>query len=131
MLETVADSLKATLEGTGLFNVVEQGFSRRALSSPPSAVFFMAEDGRVTDSPYITRKLSWDIALMVSYIDPVKAHEKMNTIIDELRETLSEWRPTERGSLPSTVERIDFEVVEDTLLIYSARVAMQVVPANI
>jgi len=29
------------------------------------------------------------------------------------------------------VERIDFEVVEDTLLIYSARVAMQVVPANI
>lgn len=131
MLTILGDAIKARLEGLGLFKVVEKGFSKRALQSPPSAVFFLLDDERVTDSPYSMRQLTWEIALLVSYLDPVKGQAFMDDLIDAVRATFSDWLPVSAGCLPSAVPRIRYEGVEDTLLIYTARVTMQAVPGKI
>ena len=131
MLTILGDAIKVRLEGLGIFKVVEQGFSQRVLKSPPSAVFFLAEDRRVKDSPYVMRLLAWDIALLVSFIDPSKAQPQMNDLIDAVRAAFSVWIPSVAGSKPTEVEIVRFEAVEDTLLIYTVRVTMEVIPEMI
>lgn len=131
MLTILSDAIKARLEGLGLLKVVEKGFSKRALQSPPSAVFFLLDDERMTDSPYSMRLLTWEIALLVSYLDPVKGQAFMDDLIDAVRAAFSDWLPVPAGCLPSAVPRIRYEGVEDTLLIYTARVTMQAVPGKI
>lgn len=131
MLTTIGDAIKDRLEGLAVFKVVEKGFSKRALSSPPSAVYFLADDERVTDSPYPTRLLTWEIALLASYLDPAKGQAVMDELIDAVRPAFSNWLAVNPGCLPAMVPKIRFEGVEDTLLIYTARVSMQVVPEKI
>ena len=128
MLATIAAAIKTRLEDLGQFKVVERGFSKRALQSPPSAVFFLAEDVMRSDKPSPTRTLAWDIALLVSYLDPVKGQETMETLIDLVRPAFTDWRPVAVGCLPSSVPQIRFEANEDTLLVYSVRVTMDVFP---
>ncbi len=131
MLTTIGNAIKTRLEGLGTFKVVERGFSKRALQSPPSAVFFLADDERVTDSPYFTRQLTWEIALLVSYLDPVIGQATMDGLVDAVRPAFSNWLPVPAGCLPAAVPRIRYEGVEDSLLIYTVRVTMQVVPEMI
>lgn len=131
MLDIIAAAIKARLEEIGGFNTVAHGFSKRALQSPPSAVFFLVEDREVPTAPMVTRDLSWHIALVVSYIDPDRAQETITGHIDAVRIAFSGWVPVPRGSRPCTVPEIRFEAVEDTLLIYTVQVAMQVVPVKI
>jgi hypothetical protein len=131
MLNTIGEAIKARLEGLGKFNVVEKGFSKRVLQSPPSAVFFLVEDERAADSPYITRLLTWEIALLAGYLDPVKGQTLMDDLVDAIPPAFTGWRAVTSGCLPATVSRIRYEGVEDSLLIYTARVTMQVVPENI
>ena len=131
MLDIIAAAIKARLEEIGGFNTVAQGFSKRALQSPPSAVFFLVEDRDVPDAPMITRHLFWHIALVVSYIDQVKAQEAINGHIDAVRTAFGGWVPVPRGCRPCTVPEVRFEAVEDTLLLYTVQVAMQVVPVKI
>lgn len=131
MLTTIGAAIKARLESLGVFKVVEQGFSRRAISSPPSAVFFLGSDDEVVNTPYVTRKLTWEIALLVSYLDTAKGLAEMNVLIDAVRPALIGWQPVAAGCLPTASPSIRYEGVEDTLLIYTIRVTMQVVPEKI
>lgn len=131
MLKVIGDAIQARLEGLGMFKAVERGFSKRALQSPPSAVFFLYDDEQVTDSPYAMRKLTYEIALLASYIDPVKGQAMMDALVDSVRPAFIEWLPVTPGCLPASVTRIRYEGVEDTLLIYTIRVTMQVVPEKI
>lgn len=131
MLNTIGEAIKARLEGLGKFNVVEKGFSKRALQSPPSAVFFLVENERVADSPYMTRLLTWEIALLAGYLDPVKGQTLMDDLVDTITPAFTGWLAVTSGCFPATVPRIRYEGVEDSLLIYTARVTMQVVPENI
>jgi hypothetical protein len=131
MLGTIAAAITARLEGLTVFKVVERGFSKRALQSPPSAVFYLAEDQIRTDKPSPTRTLAWDIALLVSYLDPVRGQETMETLIDLVRPAFTNWRPVAAGCLPASVPHIRFEANEDTLLVYSVRVTMDVFPNTI
>lgn len=131
MLSTIGTAIKARLEGLGLFNLVEQGFSQRALSAPPSAVFFLAANRRVKESPYVVRELEWNVALLTSYLDPAKAHAAMNERIDAVLPLFSGWIPTAAGSKPCVVGDIRFEAAEDTLLIYTVPVTVEVIPEMI
>lgn len=131
MLKVIGDAIQARLEGLGMFKAVERGFSKRALQSPPSAVFFLYDDEQVTDSPYAMRKLTYEIALLASYIDPVKGQALMDALVDGVRPAFTDWLPVTPGCLPVSVTRIRYEGVEDTLLIYTIRVTMQVVPEKI
>lgn len=128
MLAKIAAEMKAHLESLGVFNVVEQGFSEQALAVPPSAVFFLDGDKGTATSPYVARTLGWNIILLVSFLDPVSAHEQMNNLIDTVRDAFIGWRPSESGNKPSEVEYIDYETVENTLLVYKARVTIEVFP---
>lgn len=130
MLTIIGEAIKARLEGLGLFKVVEKGFSKRALQSPPSAVFFLYSDEVATDTPSATRRLTWEVALLVSYLDPVKGQAAMDGLIDAFRPAFTNWRPVPVGCLPASVPRIRYEGVEDTLLIYTARITMDVFPAT-
>jgi len=131
MLATIGGAIKARLEGLAVFNVVEKGFSKRALSSPPSAVYFLVNDEMATDTPSPTRRLTWEVALLVSYLDPVKGQATMDGLIDAVRPAFTKWIAVPVGCLPASVPRIRFEGTEDTLLIYSARITMDVFPAAI
>lgn len=130
MLAMIGEAIKVRLEGLGLFKVVEKGFSKRALQSPPSAVFFLYSDEMATDTPSPTRRLTWEVALLVSYIDPVKGQTAMDGLIDAVRPAFTKWLAAPVGCLPASVPRIRYEGIEDTLLIYSARITMDVFPAT-
>jgi len=130
MLKTLGEAIKARLEGLEVFKAVEQGFSKRALQSPPSAVFFLYDDEEVANKP-VTRKLTWEIALLVSYLDQVKGQALMHDLIDTVRPAFIGWLPVTAGCLPTAAPRFRYEGVEDTLLIYTGRVTMQVVPEKI
>lgn len=131
MLKVIGDAIQAQLEGLGKFKAVEQGFSQRALQSPPSAVYFLVSDEGIVDEPAVTRKLTYEIALLINYTDPVKAQEQMEATIDDVRSLFTLWEPVESGCQPSSVTNIRYEGVEGTLLIYSARVALEVYPQTI
>lgn len=131
MLTTLGDAIKARLEGLGVFKVVEKGFSKRALQSPPSAVFFLDSDAIATDTPSPTRRLTWEVALLASYIDPVKGQAAMDEMLDAVRPAFTRWVAVPVGCLPSSIPRISFEGAEDTLLIYSVQITMDVFPATL
>lgn len=131
MLKIIGDAIKARLESLGLFKVVEKGFSKRSLQSPPSAVVFLVDDDAVTDSPSSIRRLTWEVAMMVSYIDPVKSQAAMEDIIDAVRPAFTQWEAVAIGCLPASVSRIRYEGVEETLLIYTARITTGVFPNTV
>lgn len=131
MLTTIGAAIKTRVESLSLFKVVEQGFSKRALSTPPSAVFFLAADRRVQESPYVVRELEWNVALLVSYLDPAKAHPAMDDRLDAVRQLFVGWVPTPAGSKPAVVGDIRFEAAEDTLLIYTVPLTLTVMPEMI
>jgi hypothetical protein len=131
MLAAIGNAIKARLEGLGTFKVVERGFSKRALQSPPSAVFYLYSDESVTDDPESARKLTYEIALLVSYLDPEKGQVAMDELIDAVRPAFTRWEPVEKGSEEASIPRIRWEGVEDSLLIYSARVTLDVYPLTI
>jgi hypothetical protein len=128
MLATLRPAIKARLEYAYAFKAVEPSFTQRALQSPPSAVFFLLSDEEVVNSPAVTRRLTYEVALLVSYIDPARGQEEMDAIIDAVRPAFIEWEPAAKGCQPASIPRIRYEGVEDTLLIYSARVTMEVYP---
>ncbi len=128
MLSDLRAAIKARLEGAYPFHIVEAGFSQRALQVPPSAVFFLTEDKNLTDLPTATRGLTYEVALLVNYADPVKAQEQMEEIIDAVRASLTQWLPQDNGCEPAIVTDISFHGVEGTLLIYTARMTIEVYP---
>jgi len=130
MLTIIGEAIRARLEGLSLFKVVEKGFSKRVLQAPPSAVFFLVLDEMETDSPAALRKLTWEVAILSSYLDPVKGQADMEKMIDAVRDAFTDWEATPVGSLRASVPRIRYEGVEDTLLIYTARIALGVFPTN-
>lgn len=130
MLTTIGEAIKTRLEELSLFKVVEKGFSKRALQSPPSAVFFLVLDEIETDLPSSLRKLTWEVAILSSYLDPVKGQVDMEKMVDAVREAFTDWEATPVGSLRASVPRIRYEGVEDTLLIYTARITLGVFPTN-
>ena len=85
MLAELRTAIKARLESAYPFRVVEAGSSQRVLQSPPAAVFFLADEDKISDEPEVDRSLVYEIALLVSYTDPVKAQEQIEDIIDAVR----------------------------------------------
>lgn len=128
MLSRLRDAIKSRLETSYPFNVVEAGVSQRALQSPPAAVFFMSDDAKLADDPVVARLLTYEIALLVSYIDPVKAQEQVEEMLDRVRPSLTGWLPDEAGCQPASVPEFRFQGVEGTLLIYTGRMTIEVYP---
>jgi len=131
MLEDLRDAIKARLEAAYPFHIVEAGFSQRALQSPPAAVFFLTADRGKNDEPTVDRVLSYEIALLVSYADPVKAQAQMEDIIDAVRAALTGWLAAATGCEEASVPEFRFHGVEGTLLIYTASVTIEVYPATL
>lgn len=127
-LSELRAALKARLESAYPFRVVEAGFSQRVLQSPPAAVFFLVDDDKVADEPVMDRMWVYEIALLVSYTDPVKAQEQIEDIIDAVRKHLTGWLPSEGGCQPASVPKFRFQGVEGTLLIYTGRITIEVYP---
>jgi hypothetical protein len=128
MLADLRTAIKARLAATYPFRVVEAGFSQRALQSPPAAIFFLLEDDRVADDPAMDRSLTYEIALLVSYTDPVKAQEQIEEIIDAVRDGITGWKPLATGVEPASVPKFRYQGVEGTLLIYTGRMTIEVYP---
>lgn len=128
MLADLRTAIKARLAEAYPFRVVEAGFSQRALQSPPAAVFFLATDKGQFDEPTVTRLLTYEIALLVSYTDPVKAQEQAEEMIDRVRQSFTGWMPAEFGCQPASVPEFRFQGIEGTLLIYTGRMTIEVYP---
>jgi hypothetical protein len=129
MLTTIAAAIKTRLEGLNLFKVVEESITKRALQSPPSAVFYLASDKKVADLPTSERELNWEIALIVNAMTPDKGQASANACIDAVRDAFTHWRAvTTGGIMPSSVSLIKLEGIENTLLVYSVRVDIRAIP---
>lgn len=129
MLTKIAQAIEAELVGTEKFRSVEQSISAGMLKSPPSVAFFLANDKLVTDSPMVTRELSWDLVLMTPALGVDKGLANAGECIDIVRRTFSGWLAfTTGGVLPATVPEIRLEGIEQTLLVYTVRLTMKVMP---
>jgi hypothetical protein len=124
MLSDLRAAIKERLESAYPFRVVEAGFSQRALQSPPAAVFFLVTDKGQFDEPTMTRVLTYEVALLVSYTDPVKAQD----ILDAVRKSFTGWLPADAGCEEASVPEFRFQGVEGTLLIYTGRMTIEVYP---
>ena len=132
MLSTLGAAIKARLESLALFKVVEKSITKRALQSPPAAVFYLASDDMSVDKPSATRSLTWQILVLVSGLDSDKGQDTAYGCLDAIRTAFTGWLVVSGGGcLPTSVPQIRFEAFEDTLLIYSVRVTMQIIPAII
>jgi hypothetical protein len=128
MLADLRAAIKARLEAAYAFRAVESGFSQRVLQSPPSAAFFLVSDQGQADEPAVARVLTYEVALLVSYTDPVKAQEHVEEMLDMVRQSFTGWLPAEAGCQPMSVPEFRFQGVEGTLLIYTGRMSIEVYP---
>lgn len=132
MIDRIAGEIEARLKGLGLFKAVERTVNAKVLQAPPSVAIFLAYDRAVVNKPTITRDLGWDLLLMVPAIGPGKGQKAAGDILDSVRDAFVGWRPwTTGGVLPAEVPEIRMEGIEQTMLIYTVRLTMQVMPANI
>ncbi|MDR3631716.1 MAG: hypothetical protein P4L42_15450 [Desulfocapsaceae bacterium] len=131
MIDKIAREIKARLKGLGLFKAVERTVTGKVLSSPPSAAMFLAYDRAVVSSPMVTRELGWDLVLLIPVLGADKGQGAAGACIDAVRAAFTGWRPWEGGTLPAEVPEIRMEGIEQTMLVYTARLTMKVIPAVI
>jgi len=131
MLNAIATAIEDRLKELSIFKAVEQNFSKRALSMPPAAVFYLLSDKAAADKPAVARDLTWGITLLVSTLGADQGQLKVLECIDAVRNGFSEWKPFAAGVLPVSPPEIIFDGFEETLLIYSATLSMRVFPQNI
>jgi len=132
MIDRIAQEIEDKLKGLGIFKAVERTVSRKVLQSPPSVAFFLAYDREVVSKPTVTRELGWDLLLMLPALGADKGQKSTGTCIDTLRDAFVEWRPWKTGGvLPAVVPEIRLEGIEQTLLVYTVRLTMRVMPAMI
>lgn len=131
MIERIADAIEARLQGMGLFKAVEKTVTAKILKSPPSVAVFLAFDRMDTDKPTTTRLLVWDLLLTVSALGAKKGDDA-GSYLDAIRDAFIGWRPwTTGGVLPAEVPEIRMEGIEQTMLVYTVRLTMKVMPAII
>ncbi len=125
----IADAIEAELKSLGLFKAVEKTVTAKTLKSPPSVAVYLASNRKAASKPTITRDLGWDLVLVVSALGADKGQAAAGDIVDAVSVAFTDWRPwTTGGVLPSEVD-IVLEGTEGTLLIYTARLTMKVMPA--
>ena len=129
MIDEIGDAIVARLDGLGLFRLVEKTISAKALQVPPAVVVFLAYDRKVVDKPTVTRELGWDLLLLVPALGVGRGQKKMSSYIDNVRDAFVDWLPWDSGGvLPADVPEIRLEGIENTLLVYTIRVTMRVMP---
>jgi hypothetical protein len=128
MIDTIALAIKAKLESLQVFRAVEQTITRQILQTPPGAAIFLAADKEKSDKP-VKRELAWDVMLSASALGVGGGQATIGGCIDAVRKGLLGWRALESGGvLPAKIPLIKLEGVQNTLLIYSVRLTMEVMP---
>jgi hypothetical protein len=128
MLNTIATAIEDRLRGLSLFKSVGQSITRQTLGMLPAAVFYLTADKKGTDRPSVSRELTWEINILISQSAVDQGQAKAMTCIDAVREAFSDWQAFPSGCLATSVPEISIVGVEDTLLIYSAKIEMRVFP---
>jgi|GEM_PF-2935247 hypothetical protein len=127
----IAAAIEAELNSLGLFKAVEKTVTAKTLKSPPTVAVYLASNRKEASKPTVTRNLGWDLVLVVSALGTDKGQAAAGDIVDAVSVAFTDWRPwTTGGVLPSEVD-IVLEGTEGTLLIYTARVTMKVMPSMI
>lgn len=125
MLTTIADAIEAKLKSLGCFKTVEQSITKRALSAPPSAVFYLADLKGVGDKPHVAKDLIWEIAIMASALGADKGQTTVLDCIETTAQGLTNWQPDIAGVKPTTAPDFHLEGFEETLIIYTGRITIR------
>lgn len=129
MIDRIATEIEARLKSLGVFKAVERTVTASILKTPPSAALFLDSDRKVVDKPTATRDLHWDIVLMIPALGADKGKAMAGDCIDAVRDAFTDWQPwTTGGVLPSEVPEVRLEGVERTILVYTVRLTMRVMP---
>ena len=132
MITRIAGEIETRLTGLGLFKAVAQTVTAKVLQTPPAAAVFLAYDREVVDKPTVTRELGWDLLLMLPALGAGQGLAAAGSCIDAVRDAFVDWRPWQTGGvLPAKVPEIRMEGIEQTLLVYTVRLTMRVMPAMI
>jgi len=124
----IAEAIEAELKSLGLFKAVEKTVSAKVLQTPPSVAVYLASNRKAASKPTVTRELGWDLVLVMSALGADKGQAAAGDITDAVSVAFTDWRPwTTGGVLPSEVD-IVLEGIEGTMLIYTARLTMKVMP---
>ncbi len=125
MLTTIADAIEARLKSLGCFKTVEQSITKRALSAPPSAVFYLAAFKGVGDKPHVAKDLTWEIAIMASALGADKGQATALECIETTVKGFTNWQPDITGMKPAAAPDFQLEGFEETLIIYTGRITIR------
>jgi hypothetical protein len=128
MLNTIATAIEDRLKALSLFKSVGMSFTGKTMGLLPAAVFYLTADKKGTDRPSVSRDLVWEVDILVSQVAADQGQTKAMICIDAVREAFSDWQAFPSGCLATSVPEISIVGVEDTLLIYSAKIEMRVFP---
>lgn len=132
MIDWLAGEIETRLKSLGIFKAVDRTVTAKMLQAPPSAAVFLDADRRVVDDPTPKRELHWDIVLMFSAVGQDKGKALAGSCIDTVRDAFTGWLPPIRGGvMPAKVQEIRLEGIERTVLVYTGRVTMEVMPTII
>jgi hypothetical protein len=132
MIDRIAEAIEGRLKGLEIFKAVERTVTTKILQSPPSAALFLAYDREKTNTPTPTRTLGWDILVLIPAHGADRGQKTAGDCLDVVREAFINWRPwTGGGVLPMEVPEIRMEGIEQTMLVYTVRLTLDVMPANI
>ncbi len=131
MIQTVASAMVSRLEGLDIFRAVERGVGGKILQTPPAAAVILNDEKEAENSP-VVRELGFDVVLSIPAMGSDKGHDAADDIIDAVRNVFVDQVLLPSGGVtPAKVPFIRLEGMERNLLIYTARVTMQAMPAVI
>lgn len=131
MIDQIAQEIENTLKALGIFKAVERTVNTKILQSPPSVAVLYAGERQKENDP-VVRLLTWELLLMIPALGVGKGQKPAGDCIDLVRDTFINWLPFDTGGvLPAEVPDIKLEGIEQTLLVYTARMTMEVIPENI
>ena len=128
MIDLIGTAIVTALEELAMFKAVEETVNRTVLQSPPGAAVILAYDKEAENKP-VARELGWDIVLLLPALGRDRGKDQRGSIIDAVRKKFIGWRPfTTGGAMPARVPAIRLEGIEKSLLVYTVRLTMEVMP---
>lgn len=132
MIDRIAGEIESRLKWLGIFKAVERTVNAKILQAPPSVAVLLAVDRERDNDPTVTRVLGWDLLLMIPALGAGKGQKSAGDLLDAVRDAFVNWLPWETGGvMPAEVPEIRLEGIEQTMLVYTVRLTMEVMPENI
>ncbi len=130
MITEIAAAITERLESLAIFHSVERKITKQTRSNPPAAVFYLAGEHPVQESPEMMRRLNWDILVIARALDTGIGQKSADYCIDAVRNAFFGWMPVSAGCNPAVPgEIVLLESAAGGNLVYAMELGIECYPS--